>query len=195
MSQQSTIETFGDFIELDENRAGESLSLRFSPSSTPLQQRWRNNGLSADFLAGYVSTFLPADDSGAGAVGRKTEVAAAVGYVANELLENAMKYGDAETGRPISMRLHLEEKRIIFHQTNTAAPARVASLRDFITGLEEFGAADMLLKQMENGGGESGSGLGLLTMVNDYGAKLAFQIVKEKDNGEALVTTQVELDI
>ena len=195
MSQQSTIETFGDFIELDENRAGESLSLRFSPSSTPLRHRWRNNGLSADFLAGYVSTFLPADDNGDGAVGRKTEVAAAVGYVANELLENAMKYGGAETGRPISMRLHLEEKRIIFHQTNTAAPSRVDSLRAFIAGLEELGAADMLLRQMENGGGESGSGLGLLTMANDYGAKLAFQITKEKENGEALVTTQVELNI
>ena len=195
MSQQTSVETFGGFFELDEDRAGESLSRRFSPSSTPLQQRWRNNGLSADFLAGYVSTFLPADDNDAGAAGRKADVAAAVGYVANELLENAMKYGDAETGRPISMRLHLEETRVIFHQTNTAAQPRVAALRAFIAELEQLGAADMLLKQMEAGGGENGSGLGLLTMVADYGARLAFQIAEAENDGEALVTTQVELDI
>lgn len=195
MSAHITQETYGDFVELDEDRAGESLSLRFSPSSTPLQQRWRNNGLSADFLAGYVSTFLPADNDGEAAAGRKADVAAAVGYVANELLENAMKYGDAETGRPIFMRLHLEETRIIFHQTNSAAAARVASLRAFIADLAEMGAADMLLKQMENSGGDGGSGLGLLTMVNDYDARLAFRISERKNCGEALITTQVELDI
>jgi hypothetical protein len=42
-------------------RAGECeyLTLAFSPTSAPLRSRWRNNGLSADFLGDYVTTFLP----------------------------------------------------------------------------------------------------------------------------------------
>ena len=52
---------FGDFIETSEDN-GEYLKISFHPGSTSLQQRWRNNGLSADFLAGYLSTFFPGDD-------------------------------------------------------------------------------------------------------------------------------------
>jgi hypothetical protein len=34
---------------------GEYLKIGFSPTSIPIQQRWRNNGLSANFLADYLS--------------------------------------------------------------------------------------------------------------------------------------------
>ena len=45
-----------------ERAAGcEYLTLVFSPVSVPLRSRWRNNGLSADFLGDYVTTFLPAN--------------------------------------------------------------------------------------------------------------------------------------
>lgn len=188
------VEQYGDFIALDESREGESLTLRFSPSLTPLRQRWRNNGLSADFLAGYVATFLPADGADPAAARRQADSAAAVAYVANELLENAMKYGFGE--RSILMHLHLEKDRVIFQQTNGAAPAQAAALRGFIADLETVGAADLLIRQMENGVGENGSsGLGLLTMINDYGARLAFKLSSCKNGEDAVITTQVELDI
>ena len=51
----------GNFIDPQEKQ-GEYLKIGFHPTSIPLQQRWRNNGLSADFLAGYMSTFFPGDD-------------------------------------------------------------------------------------------------------------------------------------
>jgi hypothetical protein len=47
----------GNFIE-NLPPSQEYLILSFSPSSIPLKQRWRNNCLSADFLADYLSTFL-----------------------------------------------------------------------------------------------------------------------------------------
>ena len=50
---------FGDFTERKDDH-GEHLEIGFSPTSIPIQQRWRNNGLSADFLADYLSTFFPA---------------------------------------------------------------------------------------------------------------------------------------
>ena len=195
MTNQSLVETYWDFTELNEDSVGESLMLRFSPSSTPLQQRWRNNGLSADFLAGYVSTFLPVGADDPESARRQSDISAAVGYVANELLENAMKYGADAAGKSISMRLHLEEHRIVFHQTNVAGSARVAALRRFIAQLSQLGAADLLWRQMENGGDENGPGLGLLTMVNDYGARLAFHIAACEPTDSFMITTQVVLDI
>ena len=48
---------FGDFIDEMPDRQ-EYLIIAFSPSSISLQERWRNNGLSADFMADYFITFF-----------------------------------------------------------------------------------------------------------------------------------------
>src|ERR1700683_674106 len=79
----------------------EYLTLAFSPTSAPLRSRWRNNGLSADFLADYVTTFLPTRDGKPAAASRQKELKHAVTYVANELLENAMKYHQPDVEVPI----------------------------------------------------------------------------------------------
>ena len=60
---------FGDYCEgLPESP--EFLIIGFSPGSIPLHQRWRNNGLSADFMADYLMTFFPVDDTKVGSVQR-----------------------------------------------------------------------------------------------------------------------------
>lgn len=71
---------YGEFCELNEGN-GEYLKIGFQPNSVPLQQRWRNNGLSADFLAGYVSTFFPVEEDISAE--RQNEIKDAVSYIAN----------------------------------------------------------------------------------------------------------------
>lgn len=48
---------FGYYV--DKPLSQDELSLRFSPSSIPIKDRWRNNGLSADFMADYLTAFFP----------------------------------------------------------------------------------------------------------------------------------------
>src|SRR5918999_1510955 len=96
---------FGDFIDTQEGR-GEYLKIGFSPNSISLQQRWRNNGLSADFLADYLSTFFPGEDPDSAE--RQTEIKDAVSYVANELLENAMKFSYSPSHHSVSIEMFLE---------------------------------------------------------------------------------------
>src|SRR5579863_550987 len=100
-----TLDNYGE-------QAGECeyLTLAFSPSSAPLRSRWRNNGLSADFLGDYVTTFLPANGDGAGK--DQSEIRHAVAYIANEFLENAMKYHDPDLPVPIGIRLQLTSEQI-----------------------------------------------------------------------------------
>src|SRR5207249_2742058 len=74
------IRTFGHFIAHKDDQ-GEHLKIVFSPTALPIQQRWRNNGLSADFLADYLTTFFPGDDRAVAA--RHVELKSAVSYVAN----------------------------------------------------------------------------------------------------------------
>ncbi len=64
------VQVFGAFHN-DSLKSREFLKLGFSPGSSPLQQRWRNNGLSADFLADYLTTFFSNEDIESNALKKK----------------------------------------------------------------------------------------------------------------------------
>ncbi|GAA0594069.1 slr1658 superfamily regulator [Caenispirillum bisanense] len=191
-------DTIGTFVAPQEDMGGETLMLRFSPSSVPLQQRWRNNGLSADFLADYVTTFLPGDEGTDGgdalAEARRDQISSAVNFIANELLENAMKYSAGGLPYPISIRLQLEDGRVAFWETNTVTPAQAATFRDFIHRLTTTDPGEFYVEQLEKAAEGTSTGLGFLTMINDYAANLGWKF--EDAAGSAVtVTTFVTVDI
>ncbi|MGL5196592.1 MAG: DUF6272 family protein [Chroococcales cyanobacterium] len=189
-------EIFGDFIE-DLPTGTEYLILGFSPASIPLKQRWRNNGLSADFLADYLTTFFPTNDETASQLYQKADIQCAVSYIANELLENAMKFSVETQGYPISIQLHLNAEKIIFVTTNSICSEKVGEFQGFLKQLSTEDPLELYLKQLEKNALEDNSGtsgLGFLTMINDYGAKMGwkFQDMNGAQNAIA-VTTMVQL--
>ncbi len=172
----------------------EGLELTFSASSVPLQQRWRNNGLSADFLADYVTTFFPQDENDPDSHARHDEIRGAISYIANELLENAMKYGDDGLGQPIRIKLVLAADAILFAETNATTAEHGRAFQSLVTELASGDIQMLYLRQLERAAEGGGSGLGLITMANDYGARLGWKF--EDLGGETVrVTTQVRLDI
>jgi hypothetical protein len=156
----------------------EYLTLAFSPLSAPLRSRWRNNGLSADFLGDYVTTFLPADGTAASAEGGKNEIKHAVTYIANELLENAMKYHEHNVDVPIGIHLELTSTQITVSASNGISDEQAQSYQKFVERILQEDASDLLVRQLEEsaGGDESTkSCLGLLTIITDYGAQLGWR--------------------
>ena len=178
----------------------EYLVMGFSPSSIPLQQRWRNNGLSADFLADYLTTFYPNDESRLAGTDRHTEIKSAVSYVANELLENAMKFHDDRGNYPVDVQLRLHSEYLVFSVTNCISQDKVLPFQNFIKDLLDGDPQELYIQRLEENAmddNHSGSGLGLLTMVNDYMAKLGWKFEKVEEEGEQIVsvTTRVELPV
>ena len=195
---------FGDFIEaLPEQR--EYLVMGFSPSSFPLKQRWRNNGLSADFLADYMTTFFPGDEDDPSAVKKQAEIRSAVSYIANELLENTMKFNDEKAPNIISIQLYLNSDKIVFVATNSIKQEAVPGFQAFIQELLTEDPGDLYIRQLEkNAADERGtsSRLGYLTMINDYHAKLGWKFegfpsdpnqISAEDLPACAVTTMVQL--
>lgn len=188
---------FGNFIqELPPSQ--EYLILSFSPSSIPLRQRWRNNCLSADFLADYLSTFFLGNSELPSESDKQAEVKGAVSYIANELLENAMKYSTPKSSLPISIQIHLNPDLIIFQLTNSIPAKKTHQFQERIQTLLNSDPDELYIAQLEKNALEenSESGLGLLTMLVDYGAKLGwkFEPLSQKPT-EAVVTTMVQLTI
>lgn len=191
-------QTFGDFIQ-NFASSQEYLILSFSPGSIPLRQRWRNNCLSADFLADYLSTFFIGDNCEQPARDKEIEVKSAVSYIANELLENGMKYCVEKSSLPISIQIHLKPNLIIFQLTNSVSIKQTQRFQKQIKKLLNGDPSEMYLAQLEKNALEenhTASNLGLLTMLNDYGAKLGWKFEPLlNQSAEMLVTTTVQISI
>src|SRR5580698_1758731 len=126
-----TNQTFGYYGQQPGERR-EYLTLAFSPLSAPLRSRWRNNGLSADFLGDYVTTFLPTSGDNAESGNRQAEIKYSVTYIANELLENAMKYHERQVDIPIGIHLELASDNITVSASNGVGIEQAGRYRAFL---------------------------------------------------------------
>lgn len=170
----------------------EYLTLAFSPISAPLRSRWRNNGLSADFLADYVTTFLPTKEGVPALESRQKELKHSVSYIANELLENAMKYHQADVEIPIRIHLELASDHITVSVSNGVSVVQAERYKAFVEHLNQGEAADLLLKQQEESARSSESAissLGLLTMITDYDAQLDWRFDLHPTQSESMIVT------
>jgi hypothetical protein len=192
------IEIFGEFID-NLPESPEYLVIGFSPSSVPLKQRWRNNGLSADFLADYLTTFFPSSKDDEASQTRQLDIKGAVNYIANELLENAMKFNDDNSGRPIGISLHLHSDGIIFLISNSVVPEALETFQTYLKKLTTSEPQELYIHQLEQNAAEdncTSSRLGYLTMIVDYAARLGWKFEKiQADPDVVMVTTMVQLDL
>ena len=189
---------FGDFID-DLPPSQEYLIVGFSPSSVPLKQRWRNNGLSADFLADYFTTFFPSSQSDRAQSDRQAEIKSAVSYIANELLENAIKFNDETSQYPISIHLQLHNDKLVFLTTNSISAEAAEKFQAFIQELMTSDPNELYIHQLEKSAEDESntiSGLGILTMINDYLAEIGWKFeTVQKETEVITVTTMVQLAV
>ena len=195
--QTGEAQIFGYFVERSPNQ--EYLTLRFAPSAIPIQRRWHNNGLSADFVANYLCSFFVETNAKNTANERQLEIKSTISYVANELFENAMKYCDEKASYPITFHAQLETDKIFLFVDNSLIPARVDKFKEFIEELLNSEPDELYIEQLEKNADEdnaTSSGLGFITMMTDYSAKLGwkFQTI-EQSSSVMTVTTMVQLPV
>ncbi len=189
---------FGNFSDNLPN-GQEYLTVVFAPSSTPLKQRWQNNSLSADFIAEYFANFFPDTTEKNIEINLKAEVKSAVSFISNELLENAMKFNDSTLQEPVTMTLQMYSDKLVFFATNTVNHQRTIKFQQFIEELINSDPNDFYMNQLEKNAEDEiigSSGLGFLTMINDYLAKIGWKFeTMKKEPPVDTVTTMVELAV
>ncbi|MGB0561274.1 MAG: DUF6272 family protein [Spirulinaceae cyanobacterium] len=190
---------FGEFIETfpPEN---DSLEITFTPSSRPIKQRWRNNRLSAYFVADYFITFLPFEEETPGQEKRIRDSKGAVSYVANELLENAMKFNNRDVNEKIKFGIQFLDDpyaTAAIYTTNAVDLAVIDAFQHHIQQLLASDPSELYLQQVEKSlamPSEGSSGLGLITMLNDYSAKLGWKFDPPNAHKSAMtVTTMAQI--
>lgn len=191
---------FGEFIQkfpLD----NDSLELSFTTSSKPIETRWENHRLSANFMAEYFSNILPIDAEDEVWEERINAMKNAVSYVGNELLENAMKFNECNQYK-VKFGIHFMEdlekvKAVIFAQnsinTETAGKFQ-AFIKELLCAEDTVELYDRQIEKTAEDEDSEASGLGLLSAINDYSAKLGWKF--EIDPSEphiVIVTTMAKI--
>ena len=195
------VQMYGDFID-NLPVCEDYLDIGFSAASHLIKKRWKTNRLSAHFVADYLAVFLPVNDEDPGNERRNEQCKGAVAYIANELLENAMKF-HSQTGKsPVRFGIHFMEEpelKIILFASNAIALQNKDKYQAFIEELIASDPQELYILQLERSAEDEDnqtSGLGLLTMINDYGAKIGWKFETMCDHPDAIaVTTMVQLSL
>ncbi len=150
-----------------------------------LELRWAHCSATADFLSDLLSTVA----SRAGF--DSTDTRHSIAYLVNELLENAIKFrapGDIELeaavhGATFSLWLANSVSRETGEQFQLL-------LQEIVAG----DPGDLLIARIEANAasdGDSGSGLGILTLMNDYGVALSWSFEDDVDDRVRLETLAI----
>ncbi|GAB0115901.1 slr1658 superfamily regulator [Acidisoma sp. C75] len=148
----------------------------------PLGLAWVHSGATAEFLADIFAQ--EAARQGLDALNARHSIA----YLANELLENAVKFrapGD------VRVAASLAEGRFHFRVENLLAAAAAARFEALLGEMLAGDPGTLLIERIEANAENpeaGGSGLGILTLMNDYGASLGWTFAPWPDDLVALRT-------
>ena len=183
-SETRSVEIFGDFLEVPD-ACNDFLTLNFTLSDEQRLLRWSNYGMSADFLGDYFASFFPGPCLEGEQISRRDEVKSVVSFVSNELLENAVKYGQHSQALPVTITLRLYGDTIVFEAINPSSAERVSCYRSFVEELVSTDPSELYFRQLEQTATGTGlSHMGILTMINDYGARFGWRFAPMAAEGD-----------
>ena len=189
-----TEKLFGEFVEPDDML--EYIKVNFLLNPMVRQLRWQNGGLSTRFLLEYWETFFPLHNRVS--LNEKTGIGYTLRFIANELLENVLMHADANSPYPARFSLYLLPDSLRFYVSNSIQPDGLDPFQAFIQEILTADLDELYVRQVESTMKENKdrSGMGFLTLLSDYQAKLAWKFETiEQTPAVTIVTTMVQVPI
>ncbi|AZO01384.1 ATP-binding protein [Mesorhizobium sp. M9A.F.Ca.ET.002.03.1.2] len=155
----------------------------------PLELSWHHCATTSDFIADTFATrFQPSRND-------YKEVRHSIGYLINELIENAVKFR-APGGIMIEASMDSETFKV---KVSNVVDGEVATgFQGFLSEITAGDPGDLLIQRIEANAADpemTSSGLGLLTLMSDYGARLAWIFSPTDENGRICLETYASIAI
>ena len=154
----------------------------------PLDISWHHCSLTSDFLGMFFST-RPGQDLSA------LEMRHSIGYLVNELLENAIKFrapGDIE------IEAGLSDATFALYLQNEVDTETAQRFQAILSEIVDGDPGELLIERIEQNASDPeshASGLGLLTLMSDYGAQLGWKFTPGREAGRYKLETYAALEI
>jgi len=116
-------------------------------------------------------------------------------YLVNELLENAIKF---RSPGDIAIDGSLEDGNFEITVTNCASPDVASGFQALLAEVTTRDPGDLLIERIEANAADensSASGLGILTLMNDYGARLGWNFQEDAGGQEVVLSTHATLTL
>jgi len=126
-----------------------------------LLAQWKRCGMTADWLASYLSCELAAEARAAA-----TNV---LSTVINELLENAVKFS-SDAAASIRVAVERQGASVRIETWNRALEGRASLLEETLAELQRGSAQALFLKRTAHPAAAGGPGIGIIIMQRDHGA-------------------------
>ena len=148
----------------------------------PLELGWRHSGLTSDFLAEAMAMRF------AGSKALHTNIRHNIGYLSNELIENAVKF--RQPGK-ITIEACVADDVFLMRVRNKINTETSGRFQEILTNMLSVDPGELLIRQIEaNAVSDTGSsGLGLLTLLADYDARMSWEFEPSGEDRVKLTTT------
>ena len=141
-----------------------------------LELRWFHCSETAEFLGNYFSV------KARSAKLNSRDAQHSIGYMANEILENAVKFRARGLG-DIQIEALLQGNAFEMRVTHFVEASIGTRFQELLTELLKRDPSELLIERIEANAADSssgGSGLGILTLMSDYGASLGWSFTQEQ---------------
>jgi hypothetical protein len=157
-------------------RMGESVS-RVRLFDGPLDLSWHHCATTSDFIADLFALRFQSSRH------NYREVRHSIGYLVNELIENAVKF---RAPGEIIVEAAIESENFKVKVSNVVDGQTTDEFQNLLAEITDGEPGELLIQRIEANAADpeaTGSGLGLLTLMSDYGASLAwvFSPTDERD--------------
>lgn len=158
----------------------DSLPVTLHLDRAHLNRTWPHVCKTADYLIDYLNADQTSRCS--------RECVSSAQYIANELLENAIKYA---TGTRICASSGVMDDQWIMLVSHQTDPEHRDELQHFLDQLEGSSAEEVMMERLLHNAEApeaSGSGLGLLSILSDHQARLGWRLHEDSEQGERIDT-------
>ncbi|RAZ93072.1 ATP-binding protein [Mesorhizobium hawassense] len=134
----------------------------------PLDLSWRHCATTSDFIADLFALRFQSSRND------YVEVRHSIGYVVNELIENAVKF---RAPGEIVIEASMDSESFKLKVSNDVDNENASEFQSLLADITVGDPKDLLIQRIEANAANpdmAGSGLGLLTLMSDYGARLAW---------------------
>lgn len=125
----------------------------------------------------------------------ETEIRNSIDYIANELLDNSIKYSDV-TASNINLEIDITQKYVTIISKNLISKDRYGIFLNYIREIQSSDPSELYIYQLEKSLNDNcQSGLGLLSIMNDYKAEVNWKFDFLDCNCEILSYVMVQFPI
>ncbi len=159
-------------------------------SEGPLDLSWHHCSTTSDFIGDFFA-LQAAEEAGVD----ENEARHSIGYLVNELVENAVKFrapGD------VLIESSLDKTNFEIKVANLIAGETAERFQALLSEIVSRDAGELLIERIEQNAADpdsGASGLGLLTLMSDYGVRLGWKFLRDSPDGPVRLETYAALTL